>query len=159
MKARTVATALLAVAALSLTACSGSGAADDSAKPKTVPSKTSAALTALTAKQAAALLAEAIDVTTLGNPTDNTTSCSEKAAGREPSPSDCLQLITTDTVSIYEYASPRIAAHRVEFMATDDWRQVGRFALAWNARDQKLTDDSRRTDLVDALQLVTTIEP
>ncbi|MQY36861.1 hypothetical protein SRB17_48630 [Streptomyces sp. RB17] len=154
MKARTAATALLAAAALSLTACSGSGPADDSAKPKTLPNKTPAAPTGLTAKQAAAMLADATGVTTLGNPSDNTASCSQKAAGKEPNPSDCLQLITTDTVSIYEYPSPRIAAHRVEFMATEDWRQVGRFALAWNDRDQKLTDDSHRDDLVKALQTV-----
>ncbi|MFF7351368.1 hypothetical protein ACFZA1_01725 [Streptomyces filipinensis] len=160
MKARTTAAALLAVAALSLTACSGSGSgsgsgpAVHSAGPKALPRKTPAAPTGLTAKQAAAMLAEATGVTTLGNPTDNTTSCSGKAAGKEASPSDCLQLITTDTVSIYEYSSPGIAAHRVEFMATEDWRRVGRFALAWNAREQRLVDDSHRADLVKAFQKV-----
>ncbi|GGU76308.1 hypothetical protein GCM10010260_05640 [Streptomyces filipinensis] len=145
---------MLAVAALLLTTCSGSSPADDSAESKTLPSKTSAAPTGLAARQAAAVLAEATGVTTLGDPTDNTTSRSGKAAGEEASPSDCLQLITTDTVSIYEYPSPGIAAHRVEYMATEHWRQVGRFALAWSARDQKLIDDSHRTDLVKAIQRV-----
>ncbi|MFC9932304.1 hypothetical protein [Streptomyces sp. NPDC127190] len=160
MKARTIATGLLAAATLSLTACSGSDSPAAPAKPKTLPGTVQATPAHLTAKQAAAVLAEATGVTTLGNPTDNTASCSEKAAGREPAPaSDCLQLITTDTVSIYEYPAPRIAAHRVEFMASKDWQQVGRFALAWNTRNQKRTDAARRAELVQALQVVTAARP
>ncbi|MGW2492688.1 hypothetical protein ACWCV9_36565 [Streptomyces sp. NPDC001606] len=122
MKARTIATGLLAAVTLSFTACSGSGSAADPTKSKTPPGVARATPAHLTAKLAADMLAEVTGVATLGNPTDNTASCFEKAAGREPAPaSDCLQLITTD-MSIYEYPPPRIAAHRVEFMASKDWQ-------------------------------------
>ncbi|ATL31249.1 hypothetical protein [Streptomyces formicae] len=107
MNHRTTA-ALLSTAALALTACSSSDSSNDEpeAKPKaSAPKKP----TGPTAKQAAAQLAEATSVTTLGEPTDNTGSCSNKAAGKEPSPKDCSQLITTDTVSLYEFPSVKVA--------------------------------------------------
>jgi hypothetical protein len=58
--------------------------------------------------------------------------------------------------SIYEYKAAGVAAHWVKAMKVNgDWRQVGRFALAWTARDQKLTSDERRTELVAALKKAT----
>ncbi|NUS78477.1 MAG: hypothetical protein HOV70_20075 [Streptomyces sp.] len=146
--------AAAAIAALALTACSSSSDAKTSS-----PSSAAAKPTGLTAKQAAAKLADATGVTSLGDPADNTDSCSNKAAGKEPSKNDCSQLITTDTVSIYEFTKPAVAAHWVKAMtAQGDWRQVGRFALAWTARSQKLTSDDRRDELVAALKKATASE-
>ncbi|MFI1371334.1 hypothetical protein ACH4UY_04890 [Streptomyces longwoodensis] len=39
-----------------------------------------------------------------------------------------------------------------------DWRQVGRFALAFTARDQAMTSDERRAELVAAMQKAITAE-
>ncbi|MEU9921885.1 hypothetical protein AB0H51_11410 [Streptomyces griseoluteus] len=160
MNTRTVTAALLAAAALTLTACEGTDtSADTQSKPKLARSSAPAKAAGLTAKQAAAKLADATGVTDLGDPQDNTSACSNKAAGREPNANDCSQLITTDTVSIYEYKTPAVAAHWVKSMKVNgDWRQVGRFALAWTARDQKLTSDERRAELVAALKKATASE-
>ncbi|MFD6421565.1 hypothetical protein [Streptomyces sp. NPDC060198] len=109
----------------------------------------------LTAKTAAASLADATGVTTLGDPQDNTSGCSNKAAGQEPNANDCAQLITTDTVSIYEFKSAAVAATWTAKMSKvegTDWRQVDRFALSWGARDQALTSDERRSELMTALK-------
>ncbi|MFE2971003.1 hypothetical protein ACFXKC_46870 [Streptomyces sp. NPDC059340] len=146
--------AILLTALAPLTACSSSSETS-SAKP-TASHKAESKPAGLTAKQAAAKLADATGVTDLGDPTDNTASCSNEAAGKEPTANDCSQLITTDTVSIYEYKAAGVAAHWVKAMKVNgDWRQVGRFALAWTARDQKLTSDERRTELVAALKKAT----
>lgn len=154
-----VTAALCAAALLTLTACSSSEDTTTADKPKATQSKSVNKPAGLTAKQAAAKLADATGVTDLGNPTDNTDACSNKAAGKEPSKNDCAQLITTDTVSIYEFKTPDVAAHWVTSMKkTGDWRQVNRFALAWTARDQKLTSDDRRTELVKALKKATADE-
>ena len=148
-----------AIAALALTACSTSSETSTEPKPKATASKTATKAAGLTAKQAAARLADATGVTTLGDPEDNTDACSNKAAGKDPSPNDCTQLITTDTVSIYEFPTPAVAAHWVKTMkAQGDWRQVGRFTLAWTARDQAFTSDERRAELVTALQKLVAAE-
>ncbi|MEU0600572.1 hypothetical protein ABZ484_20375 [Streptomyces sp. NPDC006393] len=39
-----------------------------------------------------------------------------------------------------------------------DWRQVGRFALAFTARDQKLTSSERRVELEAALKKLVAAE-
>ncbi|MFG2613904.1 hypothetical protein [Streptomyces anulatus] len=100
-------------------------------------------------------LADATGVTTLGDPQDNTDSCSNKAAGKDPHANDCAQLITTDTVSVYEFEKSAFAATWVKGMSKAspdaDWRQVDRFVLAFGARDQALTSDERRTKLAKAL--------
>lgn len=160
MNTRITAAGLIATALLGLTACNGDDASSaDKPKATHTASKAPAAPARLTAKQAADQLADATGVTTLGNLSDNTASCSNKAAGKEPSPNDCSQLITTDTVSIYEFQTPAVAAHWVaEMKKQGDWRQVGRFALAWTARDQALTDKDRRTQLVAALKKATASE-
>ncbi|MEU9557992.1 hypothetical protein [Streptomyces fumanus] len=148
------AAAILAAALLALTACTTSDDSTDAA-PKASASAPEKA-PGLTAKQAAAKLAEATGVTDLGDEQDNTGSCSNEAAGKDPSPNDCTQLITTDTVSVYEFPSEKVAAHWAKTMKTSgDFRQVGRYALAWTARDQDLTSDERRDDLVAALKKAT----
>ncbi|MFF9312161.1 hypothetical protein ACF1BS_14745 [Streptomyces sp. NPDC014748] len=139
--------AAVAGTALALAACSTPSSSQDDAKPKTTASKAAG----LTAEKAADKLADATGVTDLGNPTDNTGNC------KNDSEWDCKQLITTDTVSIYEFPSDKVAAHWVKAMkASGDWRQVGRFALAWTARDQGLTSDERRAELVTALKKAAT---
>ncbi|MFD4788250.1 hypothetical protein ACFWN1_14565 [Streptomyces sp. NPDC058459] len=160
MNTRTTAATLIAVAALALTGCSGTDtSADTQSKPEKVPSSAPAKPAGLTAKQAAAKLADATGVTDLGNTANNTGACSNKASGKAANVNDCSQLITTDTVSIYEYKSPSVAAHWVKAMKVNgDWRQVGRFALSWTARDQKLTSDERRAELVAALKKATASE-
>ncbi|MFB7115281.1 hypothetical protein [Streptomyces sp. NPDC056291] len=166
MTRTTAAAALCAAALLALTACSSTDTTDTSAdKPKaTATAKASASAkpakpAGITAKQAAAKLADATGVTTLGNPTDNTSFCSEKAAGKKPHKNDCRQLITTDTVSVYEFPTSDVARYWVKTMKkTGDWRQVNRFALAWTARDQSLTSDERRAELVKALEKATAAE-
>lgn len=124
------------------------------ATPSSRPAMTKAVTPArLTADQAAADLAAATGMTDLGDPQDNTGSC---ATGKGASARwNCEQLITTDTVSVYEFASPTVAAHWTDAMkGVGDWRQVGRFALAWQARDQHLTSEQRRAELVTALRRI-----
>ncbi|MFE2112037.1 hypothetical protein ACFXAY_01405 [Streptomyces microflavus] len=150
MRTRTTAAAVTGVALLlALVACNP----QDQPVPESKPSAPSSSQPAgLTAKTAAAGLADAVGVKTLGDPQDNTTGCSQKAAGEEPHANDCMQLITTDTVSIYEFETSAVAAHWVKRLGKQqDWRQVDRFALAWGARDQDLTSDERRTELTKAL--------
>lgn len=145
----------IAITALTLAGCS-SNSGSDGVKASSTP-RPAAKPAGLTAKQAAAKLADATGVTTLGHPTDNTASCSNKAAGKAANGNDCVQLITTDTVSIYQFPSPKVAAHWVKGMkSAGDWRQVNSFALAFTARDQHLTSDERRDELVAALTKITT---
>ncbi|WP_445524788.1 hypothetical protein [Streptomyces cyslabdanicus] len=156
--------AAIATSALALTACmtttSGSASGETKAEPKATASKAAAKPAGLTAKQAAAKLAKATGVTDLGTVTDNTATCSNKALGKKAHANDCTQLITTDTVSIYEFEKPATAAHWVKEMKTrGDWRQVNRFALAWTARGQDMTSDERRAELVKALEKATANEP
>lgn len=156
LKTRATAAALLLAALTTLTACDAGTSEKTATHDK--PSATASAKAkhkGLTAKQAAAELADATGVTSLGHPADNTSACSNKAAGKEPNKNDCAQLITTDTVSIYEFRTPVVAAHWAETMkAQGDWRPIGRFALAWTARDQKLTSDERRGELTTAMQKI-----
>ncbi|MFC8625626.1 hypothetical protein [Streptomyces anulatus] len=150
MRTRTTAAAVTGAALLlALVACDPAAEPTTESKPS-APSSSQPA--GLTAKTAAASLADATGVKTLGDPKDNTAGCSQEAAGEEPHANDCTALITTDTVSIYEFKTPKLAAHWVKEMPKDaDWRQVDRFALAFGARDQALTSDERRTELTKAL--------
>src|SRR5690606_3830005 len=67
----------------------------------------------------------------------------------------CRQLITTNMVSIYEFATPKVAAHWVKEMSrVGDWRQVDRFTLSWTARAQKLTSEDRRAELEQAMKKI-----
>src|SRR5690606_25826475 len=147
--------ALAVVAAATLVSC-GSPAGDAASKPESVTSKSPTPTSAgLTAEAASKKLAEAIGVTSLGDPQDNTSGCSNRAADREPHENDCRQLITTNMVSIYEFATPKVAAHWVKEMSrVGDWRQVDRFTLSWTARDQKLTSEDRRDELEKAMKKI-----
>ncbi|MEU1159005.1 hypothetical protein ABZ369_39345 [Streptomyces sp. NPDC005918] len=156
MNHRTTTAALLLAATLALTACSSSDSSVNKADPKpkaSTPKKQAGP----TAKQAAAQLAKATGVTTLGDPKDNTGSCSNKAAGMKANAKDCSQLITTDTVSIYEFPSVKVADQWTTSRKKIDktWRQVDRYALSWSSRDQALTSKDRRTELETALRKIT----
>lgn len=116
----------------------GCGSSDAAAPP-----------TKLTASDAADKLAVATGVTTLGDPADNTGSCASKTAGDD----GCTALITTDTVSIYEFATLDVSAHWAAKMPkASDWRQVGRFGISFGARQQAYTSAERRAELKAALQ-------
>ncbi|WP_432111151.1 hypothetical protein [Streptomyces sp. YPW6] len=149
MRTRTTTAAVTGAALLlALVACGPADEQTTESKPSTPSSQPAG----LTAKAAAAGLADATGVKDLGDPKDNTAGCSQEAAGEEPHANDCTALITTDTVSIYEFGTPKVAAHWVKEMPKDaDWRQVDRFALAFGARDQALTSDERRDELEQAL--------
>lgn len=154
MRIRTTIAAVTAVLAVTLVGCSSDSKPAD--KPKASAEqkpKEQAKSSGLTAEKAAQQLAAATGVTDLGNPTDNSSGCASKDG------KGCTQLITTDTVSVYEFKTPAVSAHWVKTMkATGDWRQVDRFALAWTARDQKLTSDERRDELTKALEKLTAKE-
>ncbi|MFD9756064.1 hypothetical protein ACFWZZ_00665 [[Kitasatospora] papulosa] len=146
MRTRTTAAAITGTALLlALVGCSTT--------PEPAAKASSSQPAGLTAETAADKLADATGVTTLGDPQDNTSGCSNEAAGKEPHANDCTQLITTDTVSVYEFKSSAVAATWVKGMTKNggDWRPVDRFVLAFGARDQALTSDERRDELEQAL--------
>lgn len=86
----------------------------------------------------------------LPEPTDNTGSCAAKPGDTGKG---CVKLITTGSVSVYEFADEATARHWVtEMKRNGDWRQAGRFALAWTARDQDFTSDEARADMVKTVE-------
>ncbi|WP_307545526.1 hypothetical protein [Streptomyces sp. V3I8] len=133
-----------AVAALSLSACE---LTTDDARP-VVSSPTPVRYTGM---DIARKLAQVTGVKSLGNLADKTGTCaSDEGNG-------CERLITTDTVSVYEFAVSSMAGRWVKKMRERDnwqqadWRQVGRFALAFTERDQAQTPKERRDSLETAL--------
>jgi hypothetical protein len=65
---------------------------------------------------------------------------------------DCLALITTDAVSVYEFADTAAAARWTrEMRKVGDVRQVDRFMLSWTARSQDHTDQGTRAEMVAAV--------
>lgn len=153
MRIRITTAAITAVLAVSLVGCSSDEHAKAAKPSATHSTKSDAKTGGLTAEKAASELAAATGVTTLGDPQDNTSGCASKAGD------GCTQLITTDTVSVYEFKTDAVSQHWVKTMKPNgDWRQVGRFALAWTARDQSLTSKERRGELVTALQKLTATE-
>ncbi|MFE7312055.1 hypothetical protein ACFU7T_02915 [Streptomyces sp. NPDC057555] len=142
MKNRATAALAVVAALATLTACNNSDVAPTKSASKPTTNR-------LTAKSVAKRLAEATGVSTLGNPTDNTASCSNKAVGKTPSQNDCAQLITTNTVSVYEFESSTVSAHWVKTMK--GWQQAGRFALGYSARNQADTSNERRAELLSHL--------
>lgn len=140
---------LTAIAALAVSvAVTGCGATEDDPPAKAAASSAAPSATpSRTAGPSARLIAERLaKLYPLPNPTDNTGSC---AARPGDTGKGCKQLITTDAVSIYEFDAPATAARWVKAMkANGDWRQVGRYALAWTARDQRLTSEEARANML-----------
>lgn len=152
---RTVPAALCAAALLALAGCSSAPAHADRPAATARAEREAEAPDSLTAQTVAAALAKKTGVVSLGSPTDDTDDCSGGDG------TGCRRLVTTDSVNIYEFDAPAVAAHWVKIMKkSGDWRRVGRFALAWTARDQPLIGESRRDALVGALQgIVDTGQP
>lgn len=81
----------------------------------------------------------------LPNPTDNTGACAGSAGNTD----GCVQLITTDSVSVYAFRTAAVSKRWVTAMkANGDWRQIDKYALAWTARDQALTSKEARGKMV-----------
>lgn len=98
---------------------------------------------------AAALVDKLDDLYPLPHPNDNTTGCAAKPGATAKG---CVALITTDAVSVYEFADAVTAKEWVgeSKKAGLDWRQAGRFALAWSTRDQDFTSKEARADMAAA---------
>lgn len=62
----------------------------------------------------------------------------------------CVKLITSDTVSVYEFPDETGAKNFANQMKVTggDWRPAGRFVLSWTARNQDQTDKDERADMV-----------
>lgn len=150
------------LAALALTACSSSeddAPSDAAPSPSdTAPAESNggdqAADEERSAQAAADYVATELGLTTLGDPADNTSTCSNEAAGQEAHENDCTQSVTTDQVSIYEFRDAELAGSWVERMTEtgEDWRQAGNFAVAWSAREQALVAEERRAQIVELME-------
>lgn len=112
--------------------------------PRTPPNRATAA-------SITAALARATHVTDLGNVTDDTSSCASRTA---PDGTTCIQLITTDTVSVYEFPNGTAAATWATAMSLDDETscQVGYLALTWTTRNQHRTPLATRDQLCGLTQ-------
>ncbi|NUS54786.1 MAG: hypothetical protein HOV66_07970 [Streptomycetaceae bacterium] len=104
-----------------------------------------------TAASVTAALARATHVTDLGNVTDDTPSCPSQAA---PDDTTCIQLITTDTVSVYEFANETAAATWGTAMSlnNEDACQIGYLTLTWTTRNQQRTPVTTRDQLCGLTQ-------
>jgi hypothetical protein len=78
---------------------------------------------------------------------DETSACKAKDGANALG---CIKLITTDTVSVYEFADETAAKNFATQMKVTggDWRPAGRFVLAWTAGKQDQTDKDERADMV-----------
>ncbi|MDB1090004.1 hypothetical protein PJ985_20810 [Streptomyces sp. ACA25] len=106
----------------------------------------------LTAERVAERLAAELGTAGLGDQQQNTAMCSNEAAGGEPHESDCEQLVITGDVSLYEFATPRLArdwVSRHSGVQGADWRQAGRFALVWSGPEQEDVSEERRGQLTE----------
>jgi hypothetical protein len=81
------------------------------------------------------------------NPKDETSACKAKDGANALG---CIKLITTDSVSVYEFADEGTAKNFANQMKVTggDWRPAGRFVLAWTAKNQEQTDKDARNDMV-----------
>ena len=134
---------------LILTGCGSSQPTSSPSSPNGTP--TSASPTAKSTLTAATVVDKLGDLYPLPNPTDNTSSCAAKSGD---SAKGCLTLITTDAVSVYEFEDTATSKRWVDAFKKDghDWRQAGRFALAWTARDQSFTSKEARTKMTASLR-------
>lgn len=112
--------------------------------PRTPPNRATAA-------SVTAALARATHVTDLGNVTDDTPSCASRTA---PDDTTCIQLITTDTVSVYEFPNETAADAWATAMSwnDEDACRVGYLTLTWTTRDQQRTPIATREQLCSLTQ-------
>jgi hypothetical protein len=140
---------LIAAAALTvgLAGC-GSGADDGAQAAPVAPTSAAAVGAKVTAQQLVDRIAEKWP---LPNPDDNSSGCKAKegdtAAG-------CTARITTDAVTVTEYPDTTTAKKAATTLGKTggDYRAVGWFVLSWGARDQDLTSDEARDDMVKIAQ-------
>lgn len=112
--------------------------------PRTPPNRaTGASITAA--------LARATHVTDLGNVTDDTPSCASRTV---PDDTACIQLITTDTVSVYEFPNETVADAWATAMSwnDEDACRVGYLTLVWTTRNQQRTPVTTRDQLCSLTQ-------
>ncbi|MGR7002416.1 hypothetical protein ACU686_37740 [Yinghuangia aomiensis] len=112
--------------------------------PRTPPDRATAA-------SITAALARATHVPDLGNVTDDTPSCASQAA---PDDTTCIQLVTSDTVSVYEFPNETAAATWATAMSLNDEDscRVGYLTLTWTTRDQQQTPLATRDQLCGLTQ-------
>ncbi|MDL4812846.1 hypothetical protein [Actinomadura opuntiae] len=141
------------LAAVAITAAGCNSKDTPKAAPSSASKTQSAAPKSSPAPTARTIVTRLADLYPLPNPTDNTGAC---AAKKGSTGKGCVQLITTDAVSVYEFGDAATAAHWTkEMRKLGDWRQVGRFVLAWTARDQKFTSKDARAKMVAAVRKMT----
>ncbi|MCK1813266.1 hypothetical protein MTQ13_03090 [Streptomyces sp. XM4011] len=132
-------TAAAAVASLLLAGCSGDS---DDSNAETPPAEEQqqgdAALTAET------VVDELSALYPLPNPRDNTSSCNSAEFGDDA----CVQLITTDPVSVYHLPTTE-AAERWAESFSESGEQHGQFMLRWS--DEYPLSDDARTDLSERM--------
>jgi hypothetical protein len=79
------------------------------------------------------------------NPRDNTGSCYADGQG-------CLQLVTTDAVSVYQWKDEGLAKRWVDSVGKDNATRVGVFVLNYGGREQKATTAKVRKDWAGQLK-------
>jgi len=130
VRARHVAVAAAAV--IALTGC-GSSSEDKPAEPAAQTSGAQQVVDAIAEKWP------------LPNPRDTTSGCKAKEGDTGKG---CESRITTDAVTVIEYADDATAAAAAKTLAkVGDARQAGRYVLMWTD-DQDLTSEDARTDMV-----------
>ena len=84
----------------------------------------------------------------VGKENDETSACKGKDGANALG---CIKLVTTDTVSVYEFSDETAAKNFSNQMKVTggDWRPAGRFVLALTTDDQKKTTTDERTDMVN----------
>lgn len=130
MRARHVAVAAVAVIALA-----GCGSSNED-KPAQQAAQTSGAQRVVDAIAAQ---------WPLPDPRDTSDGCKAKEGDTAPG---CMSRVTTDAVTVTEYADDAAAAAAAQALAkVGDARQAGRYVLSWTD-DQDLTSDDARADMV-----------
>ncbi|WP_173019763.1 hypothetical protein, partial [Streptomyces alkaliphilus] len=91
----------------------------------------------------------------LGEVRDNSSTCSNQAAGGDSHERDCRRLLVTDEVSVYEFPADDVAVEWVnrygEFHG-EEWRRVDRFALVWNTPEQETVPAERRDEITELVE-------
>ncbi|MCZ7376539.1 hypothetical protein [Micromonospora sp. WMMC250] len=138
MKARTVGVVAFAVMALALVGAAvgvmaaGGGDQEPASKPRAAGAQQ--VVDAIGAKWP------------LPNPRDTTSGCKAKEGD---SAKGCESRVTTDAVTVVAFADEGTAARwATELGKAGDTRQAGRYVLSWTAREQDMTSDEARADMV-----------
>ncbi|MFI5852265.1 hypothetical protein ACIA7R_31320 [Micromonospora chalcea] len=86
------------------------------------------------------------------NPRDTSDGCRAKDGDTAKG---CESRVTTDAVTVLEFADEATAARWAkELGKAGDTRQAGRYVLSWTAREQDLTSDEARADMVTIVKAI-----